>query len=324
MSIPGTVLAVAINALLAEAVPPELRGQVVGRRNAIMALSQTTTAILCGQLLDRIIFPLNYQIVFGIGAAGALMSSYFIGRVRLKDGFHSKRIWQPMGELVRAGMPRFLGGRSYPLGLRFLIRPGNRLPGDNPPKASQPLLRLDLLSGPFGKFLLTYLFFYTFQYVPLPLFPLFYVHELHLTDGTISLGSALFYSLTTLTSLWLASTVSRLSSYRQQLVYGAILFGQYPLLIGLAQNAFLYLVACGSGGIVWGLLNAGLINRLMERVPAEDRPAHMTLHNLVLNLGILGGSLAGPVLAGMVGLREAILISVALRLLGGVSLAIWA
>jgi len=37
MSIPGTLLAIAFNAVLAEAVPPEWRGHVVGKRIALLA-----------------------------------------------------------------------------------------------------------------------------------------------------------------------------------------------------------------------------------------------------------------------------------------------
>jgi predicted MFS family arabinose efflux permease len=77
------------------------------------------------------------------------------------------------------------------------------------------------------------------------------------------------------------------------------------------------------GGVVWGLTSGGLVTRLMERVPAGDRPAHMALHNLALNLGILGGSLLGPVLGDWLGLRSALAASGALRILAGVLLAVW-
>ena len=39
MSIPGTLLAIAFNAMFADVVPPKKRAQVVGRRNAILAFS---------------------------------------------------------------------------------------------------------------------------------------------------------------------------------------------------------------------------------------------------------------------------------------------
>ena len=132
-----------------------------------------------------------------------------------------------------------------------------------------------------------YLLFYTFQYLPLPLFPLAFVNDLNLTDGQISLGNGLFYGMMFLVSLRL----SRIRAVWPSPPVGrsAILFA-YPLLLGLAQ-----MPRCTGrrllGGAVWALLSASLINRLME-TPADDRPACMALHNLVLNLGILIGSLS--------------------------------
>ena len=164
--------------------------------------------------------------------------------------------------------------------------------------------------------------FYFFQYIPLPLFPLYNVNELHLSDGAISLGNGLFYGMMMLTSLWMTRLIARIG-YRGTLVLGTILFAHYPLILGLAHDATLFWVASITGGIVWAILNSGLINRLMERVPENDRPAHMALHNLVLNLSILAGSLVGPILGNWLGLREALFVSVGLRLVGGVLVWIW-
>ena len=52
-------------------------------------------------------------------------------------------------------------------------------------------------------------------------------------------------------------------------------------------------------------------------------PASMALHNLALNLGIMAGSLAGPLLVEMIGLREALLLGAGLRLLGGLLMIWW-
>jgi predicted MFS family arabinose efflux permease len=61
----------------------------------------------------------------------------------------------------------------------------------------------------------------------------------------------------------------------------------------------------------------------MERVPEDDRPAHMALHNLALNLGILSGSALGPLLGNWIGLRETLLLAAGLRFLGGIALGLW-
>lgn len=310
MSIPGTILAISFNALFADIVPPAWRGEVVGRRNAILSFSMTATSLLCGQLLDNILFPLNYQLVFALGAFGALASSYHLGRLHTPTE-PRPRIRQLFLEFARPGLLRFTDTFRMPLGMRFVRRNGSR-----------PLLRPDLLHSSFGSFMLAYLLFYTFQYVPLPLYPLFFVHGLHLTDGAISLGSALYYGMMLAASLHLSFFSERLG-HRGVLVIGSICTSLYPLLVGLAQNAALFWVGSGIGGIFWAFTNGGLVNRLMERVPADDRPAHMTLHNLMLNLGILSGSFAGPLLSSWLGLREAILLSVGLRLIGGVLIFFW-
>jgi MFS family permease len=201
--------------------------------------------------------------------------------------------------------------RSYS-GLRFLTRAqGGRL------------LRLDLLRGSFGGFLLAYLAFYTFQYLPQAVFPVFWVRELKLTDGAIGLGSALFYLAMMVTSLALRR-VTGFFGHRRLLHVSSLLYSVYPFLTWMAQDATLFWVGSFLGGAVWGLLNGALINRLMERVPENDRPAHMALHNLALNLGILVGSLLGPALAASFDVRGAMLGAGIMRLLGGLVLILGA
>jgi MFS family permease len=310
MSVPGTVIAVAFNALFADLVTPEWRAQVVGRRNALIALSMLGTSLLCGWLLNNLVFPLNYQIVFGLGVLGAAMSTYYLARLRpLSEP--PPRVGRPLNDMARPGTFRFADTLRPPPGLRFLVR----APGEG-------LLRLDLLRGPFGPFLLVLLLFYTFQFAPVPILPLFWVNHLVLSDGIISMGTAIFHGTMLLASMGLARLSSRWR-HHQILAASAILYGGYPLLNALAPNAGLFLVASALGGSVWGVASGGLVTRLMERVPEGDRPAHMALHNLALNLGILGGSLLGPLLSGWLDLRAALAVSGGLRILAGLLLAVW-
>jgi hypothetical protein len=311
MSVPGTLFAIGFNALLADVIPPDWRSEVIGRRNAIMAVSLTVTALISGQLLVRIAFPVNYQIVFAIGAIGAALSTYHLGRLRTAGQPPAVRIGRPLRDFASSGMLRAGDSTRPSAGLRFLAR-----------SKGKPLLRIELLRSAFGTFLVSYLFFYIFQFTGIPLFPLFQVRVLDLKDSAISLGSALFYIVMLLVSLQL-SRISTKYGHHKVLVIGALLFCSYPLLLSLAQNATLFWVASLVGGAAWALVSAGLINRLMERVPDDERPAYMALHNLTLNLGILTGSLLAPLLSGAFGLREALLLTAGLRLLAGLLLMIW-
>ena len=288
MSVPGTLLAISFNALFAQIVLSERRGQVVGWRNALASVSTIVSSLLCGRLLDWIAFPLNYQIVFFIGALGGALSCYHLSRLR------------------------FIG-TSPPPAVRSL---------SDRAQPNKSLLRFDLLRGPFGSLMGVYLLFYTFQQLPVPLFPLAFVRVLHLSDGAISLGTALFHVSVLLGSMRLGWMSKRLG-HRRLLILGALLYCSYPLLMGLAQNATPFWIASVIGGIAWGLTGAGLLNRLMERTPQDDLPAHMTLHNIVLNLGVLGGSMLGPVLAEGLGLRPALLLGAGLRLLSGILFILW-
>ena len=293
MSVAGTVLAISFNALFAEVVPPEERAHAVGRRNIILAVSITVATILSGQILDLVAFPHNYQIVFLIGAVGAMLSSFHLGRIRTPE---------PVGENPSLDDPI----------------PSQSLPISKPRR----WLRLDLLRGPFGIFMVAYLAFYAFQYFPVPIFPLAYVDALHMTDGMIGIGTAIFYGAMMVGSFRL-SYLSTRYGHRKVLWISAALFPAFPLLLGVATGPELYYLACLVGGGVNAMLSGAIINRLMERVPANDRAAHMTLHNLALNVGILGGSLLGPVAANLMGTQPSLILSGGLRLLAAGFFWLW-
>jgi sugar phosphate permease len=104
------------------------------------------------------------------------------------------------------------------------------------------------------------------------------------------------------------------------MVASTLLYGIYPLLNGLARGPGMFLTASVLGGAVWGTANPALVTRLFDRVPGQDRPAHMALFNLAVNFGGLGGALLGPALAGGLGLREALLVAAVLRLVAGLFL----
>jgi MFS family permease len=313
MSIPGTVLAIGFNAMFADVVPPDWRSDVVGKRNALMSASLAGTVLLSGWILDmqNLAFPLNYQIVFTLGAIGALMSTYHLGRLRHASDEPPLRVGQPLLDFARPGFVRMVDAVRIAVGLRFLTRARGR-----------SLLRLDLLRTTFGPFLFSYLIFYTFQNLPVSLFPLAYVRVLNLTDGNISVGSTLFYLSMLVASLRLPYLTSRLG-HKRVLVIGALGYSLYPILIGLAHGPVLFWLASLLGGVLWGLTSAALINRLMERVPEAERPAYMALHNLALNIGTLAGALSGPLLGEWMGIQPALLLGAVLRILAGILLLIW-
>ncbi|OGN92619.1 MAG: hypothetical protein A2Y88_07670 [Chloroflexi bacterium RBG_13_48_10] len=167
-----------------------------------------------------------------------------------------------------------------------------------------------------------YLAFYTFQYFPVPLFPLAYVERMNLTDGMIGVGTAMFYGTMMLASFRLNYFSTRFGHHKV-LVVSAALFPIFPLLLGLGKGAEWFYLACLLGGGINAMLSGAIINRLMDRVPADDRPAHMAIHNLALNLGILAGALLGAASGDLLGLQPALFLGAGLRFLAGGLFLLW-
>jgi MFS family permease len=138
MSIPGTGIAIGFNALFAEVVPPDWRGHVVGIRNALLSITTVISALLAGQILTWLKFPLGYQVVFVLGFIGAILSCFHLGMI------HPLKI------------PPLQQARSVLEGI--VTRPATGQPGENGfiPGIIRSFkgLRFDILKGQFGTVIL--------------------------------------------------------------------------------------------------------------------------------------------------------------------------
>ncbi len=312
MSIPGTVLAVGFNALFADAVPAEWRPHVTGVRNAVLSVAFIITSLASGVILETLPFPLGYQVVFAIGALGALMSTVHLLFVRPMSDGRQRPVgrWYRLGDLASPG--RIHGvtdqGRTA-IGLRFLTR-----------SSGKSMLRLEILRGPFGVVLGGLFAFHLAQYLAIPLFPIAWVNKLGFSDGLISQSQALFYAAVFIGSTQLNRVTQRLGNQRVTAL-GVMLLAGYPAVTAVMQGPAVFLLVSLLGGLGWSLAGGGIANYILERTPTDDRPAHLAWYNLALNAAILLGSLLGPLLAGWIGLSSALMIAAVARALAG--LFIW-
>jgi len=313
-SIPGVPLSIGFNALFAEIVPDNWRGTVAGRRNALLALTMLISTLLSGQIL-RVFDPATgYALVFGLGALGAAYSSFHLARLRLQNqqAPAPETAYQLLGDAARAGRPVLTP--DAPLQRTFALRSLLHV----------PKLRLGSVLAPlrtsFGPFLLALFFFHFAQFLPGPLFSLFWVKEARIDDAAISLINAVHFTVMLLASLPLGRLTRRFGN-RRLTALGSLSLAAYPFFTAISTDLTLLLVAAIVGGAVWAILGGAISNRLLERIPEGDRPRHLALYNLALNAAVLGGSMTGPALADVVGLRTALLAGAGLRMLAG--LVLW-
>lgn len=304
MTIPGTGLAIGFNALFAGAVPPEWRAHVAGVRNALLSLVYIVVSLFSGWLLDALPFPLGYQVVFGLGAVGGAMSTLHLWFVRpLAE--EPQPVTQRRFALSNPGLFRSWGdGLRQTIGLRFLTRTNNW----------RELLQLSVLQGRYGQIITALFFFHLAQYLAIPLFPLYWVNVLRLTDQQIGLGTALFFTSVLIGSTQLARLAARFGNHRL-MVTGTMLLSLYPALTAVTKDLPLFLFTSVVGGAAWSLVGGVIANYLLENIPEDNRPAHLAWYNFVLNAAILLGSLGGPAISAQLGLVTTLTIAAFARLL---------
>ncbi len=312
MSVPGSALAVGFNALFAGAVPLAWRGHVAGVRNALLAAVYIGVSLLSGWLLDTLPFPLGYQVVFGLGFLGGVMSTVHLWFVRplTEEPHQARHARQRRRNLTGPGLFRTWGDSlRQAVGLRFLTGATNW----------RNLLQLSVLNGRYGQIITALFFFHLTQYLAIPLFPLYWVNELHLSDQQIGLGTALFYTSVLIGSTQLARLTDRFGNYRL-LVAGAFVMSMYPALTAVTRTLPLYLVTSVVGGTAWSLVGGVIANYLLENIPEDSRPPHLAWYNLALNAAILLGSLGGPAISAQLGLVTTLSLIAAARFLAAVTI----
>lgn len=291
-SIPGAALNMGFNALFAEAVPMEWRGHVAGRRNALYAIIFILVTLLAGWILKTLPFPLGYQVIFALAVLGATMSTVHLGLIRLRRP--EAPVLEP--EITMA---------SVDAEAAILVEPA--------PKRRSGL-RPEVLRGAFGKVLVALMIFHLSLFLPSPLFSLYMVNDLGLTDPQISFGTALFYVAMLGGSLSLDRMVRRWGNQKVTAI-GALFISCYPLVMALGRSVWGFMAASPFGGLGWALAGGAMINWLLERVSPADRAVSLVWYNLAINAAMLFGSLLGSAGGDWMGVRVALLVFGGLRML---------
>lgn len=293
MGIPLTGVAVGFNALFASSVPQQYRAHVAGMRNVVLSIMFMISSVLSGYLLNHLPFPTGYQVVFAIGFFGAVMSTVHLYFIRP----------------LQADLP------SAPA-------PDPVSPTASPRRDWLSALRLEIWKTDYRRSLLVLLGFHVTQYLAIPLFSIYMVHNLRLTDDHIGIGTALFYLAMLVGSMQLRHIVQRLG-HKTVTAYGVMGMALYPILMALSSQVWHFYGYSLLGGFVWALVGGAYANYLLENIPDHDRPAHLAWYNMVLNASVLFGSLAGPAIADGIGIGAALIVFGVLRLFAGAAILKW-
>jgi len=266
-SIAATLLESSWMAVVAEVIPAERRARVNGVRWAILSVVTAATTATFGYLLDRLPFPLNFQIVFFISFVGGIAGIYFFSQLHIPENIPPEREEHarlPLQERVRG----YLHAMNVPAFVRYEI--------------AATALRFGLN-------------------LPVALYSIFWIRHLGASDLLIGWqATAGKLALIAGYIIW-GRLISR-KGYRAPLLICATLLGLYPVLTGLAQDQlWLPFIA-----VVQGFFSTGIditfFDTLLNVSPAERRPSFIALNTLLASLIAFLAPLIGAVLADLVGI----------------------
>jgi hypothetical protein len=280
-TLPQTMVAVCFSVVMNSVAGPEGRFDLMSRRWSTLGLTTALTVAGVGWVLDQMNFPINYQVVFLSLSLGGLISYYFSSRIQL-----------PPAQTTPPRAP----SRSLANSIRTYLS----LVRGEPAFVSFTVKRFVFLSG---------------ISLAAPLFPLYYVREVHASDSWIGIiSTAQTFVLVVGYLLWVRQTHRRGSRF--VLLVCTLGMSLYPAFVALTHNTLLLVLFAGLVGIFQAGVDLVFFDELMKTVPVEYSPTFVSLAQSVQYLSTIFAPLIGTILAEQIGLSAALIISAGLRLTG--------
>jgi hypothetical protein len=285
-ALPSTLGMVSFPIVMDGAGGPRGRFEIMSRRWAIMGLTTAITVAGIGQLLDRLPFPANYQLIFvGFSIAG-LISYWFSSRFRVPEHLPVPRVdaggrfgrLREMVQTVRAE-PAFLRYSArqlvYVVGTRFAV----------------------------------------------PLIPLYYVREVGAPDAWIGI-IATGQSLALLVGYQLWRRVSIAYGGALVLLSTLLVNALYPAALSLADELILVAVLTAIAAVFSAGVDLALFDELMKRIPRQYGVTFTSIDTALVNGASILAPLAGATLATVFGIGVALQIATLIGLLAVVLFAL--
>jgi MFS family permease len=279
-TIPQIVVNVAFSVVMNAVAGPTKRYELMSRRWSLLGLTTALTVAVTGQVLDRIDFPINYQLVFMGLSLGGLISYYFSSHIDLPE---VETILEKQG-----------------LSLRARLKENLALVANERAFVSFNLKRFVFITG---------------QTLAIPLFPLYYVRVLHASNSWIG-AIATAQTAVMLIGYFFWTRQSRRRGSRFVLLWTTFGISLFPAVIASTRQIEWVVFIAGLGGILQAGIDLVFFDELMKTVPEEYSATFVSYAQSIQYLSSFIAPLIGTTLATWIGIPGAMLVSTAIRLLG--------
>lgn len=279
-TLPQTALSVCFTVVMNAVAGPSGRYALLSRRWAILGLTSVLATLVVTSFLDRIAFPLSYEIMFLGLSVGGLISFYFSSHITLPE----------------QTPPPLATGKSGGEALRNTLT----LLRQQPAFVAISLKRFVYLSA---------------VALAAPILPLYFVRAVQASDAAIGAINMTF-TIFTLGGYLLWPWLSVRRGGRFVLLSTTLGMVLYPLLTATTHNVNLVIAYAAIAGLFQGGLDLSFFDEYMKTIPDEYSALLVSLEQGIQYLSAVASPLIGTALAGYIGLGGALWVSAGLRLGG--------
>lgn len=285
-TIPQNMLSICFSVVMNAVAGSRGRFELMTRRWSVLGFTAAVAVFFIGQHLDQVRFPLNYQQVFIACSVGGLISYFFSRRILIPDSV-------PQPALARS--------KSLRENLRAYIEP----------------IRTE---KPFVSFVLKRFFYTSGIALATPLFPLYFVREIHLPDSWIAVIN------TTATAILIVGYLfwtrqSRRRGTRNVLLWATFGLSLYPFFVSITRQPTMIALFAGLSGIFQAGLDLVFFDELMKTVPPEKSAIFVSVGNMFQYLAQIVSPLVGTTLSEWIGIGPALMVAALIRMIGFVLFA---
>ena len=269
ISIPQTILSITFSVVMNHVAGEDGRFELMSRRWSLLSLITAVSVLSAGVLLDKLPFPINYQIMFIVFSLGAVLA--------------------------------YIGSNS-------LIIPPARRGLKEKAVHQQPKLLIKIWNEkPFVNIVIKRFVFLFGTAMIAPLFPLYYVREANLSDASIALISTVQTGILVFGYFfWMAR--SRKTGTRTSLLIATLGLAFYPLLISFTHNVIGLVVIAGIAGIFQAGVDLTFFDELMNSIPPSSSSTFVAFYQEIQYISAIIAPLLGTFLAGKIGYSTSLMI----------------
>ena len=279
--LPQNILMVTYTVIMNSVAGPKGRYTLMASRWGLVGLVSAVMIAITGWFLDQVPFPLNYQILFIFCSLFGLLAFAYSRRIQLPESTPPETT------------------AEKPQGLKERIQNGIGMVQKAPSFFSFTAKRF--LSA-FG-LMMVY-----------PLFPLYFVREVHASDSWIGIINTAQTGITVLGYFfWMRQAKIRRDPFVILLVT-TFVTALYPILLSTTHSLWLITLFAGAASFFQAGLDLAIFDEMLKNIPAGKDIAFISISQLVINLASMLGPMIGSFLADHYGIALALIVGGGLRL----------